>query len=38
VVKSYSIDEPMITKFVDYRPSVSSKVLMDKGIKGRELD
>jgi hypothetical protein len=36
-LKVNSIDEPMLTKFVDYKPSVSSKVLMDRGIKGREL-
>jgi tRNA nucleotidyltransferase/poly(A) polymerase len=36
-LKVNSIDEPMFTKFVEYRPSVSSKELMDKGITGREL-
>lgn len=36
-LKVNSIDEPMLIKFVEYRPSVSAKALMDKGFMGREL-
>ncbi len=36
-LKVNSIDEPMLIKFVEYRPSVSAKELMDKGFMGREL-
>lgn len=36
-LKVNSIDEPMLIKFVEYKPSVSAKELMDKGFMGREL-
>jgi hypothetical protein len=32
-----SITDDALIKFVDYRPSISAKELMDKGIKGAEL-
>jgi len=32
-----SINDPVKIKFVEFRPSVSSKELMDRGITGREL-
>ena len=32
-----SINDPVKIKFVEFKPSVSSKELMDRGITGREL-
>lgn len=35
--KVSSIDDPVMIKFLEYRPSVDSKELMSKGFSGREL-
>jgi len=35
--KVSSIDDPVMIKFLEYRPSVDSKELMAKGFSGREL-
>lgn len=36
-IKVNDIKDPLLIKFVDYKPTISAKELMDKGFKGKEL-
>jgi tRNA nucleotidyltransferase/poly(A) polymerase len=36
-IKVNNILDPLLIKFVDYRPTISARELMDKGLKGKEL-